>query len=295
MALSFYGAESCLPATSDTQPPQNANEIDWHTSRFATPSTVPSSSGFTDMTFVLVHRIIADSTRILARVDPLDFERKEAILRQTEADIHNYLRDTSNPSYKVVAAFAEVRIASLRLPNRYREAQKATSQPIDPGRHQCVPLCHSLISPLTSSRVFIAALELLEAFEYHSKTFASSNWEWIFLTIVPWLALAIVLTSLPNVSKQSEIDRAQWQINLNFQRFSDPENPISGTPMWKLLVQLKEYIQAPPPSQGDGMPRESPTVPAMAFAGDLMLDSQLYPVGAETFLYEDQFMEDLPW
>ncbi|KAH6665041.1 hypothetical protein B0J14DRAFT_241526 [Halenospora varia] len=231
MALSFYGAESCLPATSDAQPPQNANEIDWRTSRFATPSTVPSSSGFTDMTFTLAHRAIADTTRSLARVHPLDFERKEAILREIEADLHNnYLLDTGNPSYRVAAAFAEVRIASLRLSNRHRQTQKATPQPLDLGRHQ----------------VFIAAIELLEAFEYHSKTFASNNWEWIFSTIIPWLALAIVLTSLPRATQQSDIDRAQWQINVNFQRFSDPKMPVSGTPMWKLLVQLRENIQGSP-------------------------------------------------
>jgi hypothetical protein len=118
MALSFYGAESCLPTTSDARPPQNANDLEWHASRFANPSSVPSSSGFTDMAFALVHRIIADATRLLARVDPPEFEKKEAILHQTEADLkNNYLLDTANLSHKVVAAFAEVRIASLRLSN----------------------------------------------------------------------------------------------------------------------------------------------------------------------------------
>jgi hypothetical protein len=137
MALTFYGAESCLPATSDAQPPQNANEIDWHTSRFANPSSVPSGSGITDMTFTLVHLIIADTTRVLARVNPLDFEKKETILRQTEADLHNgYLRDTADPSNKIIAAFAEVRIANLRLSNQHRQIQKATTQPLDPGRYQ---------------------------------------------------------------------------------------------------------------------------------------------------------------
>lgn len=137
MALSFYGAESCLPVTSDAEPPQNANEIEWRTSRFATPSSVPSSSGFTDMTFVLVHRVIADTTRTLARVHPLDFERKEAILYQTETDLQdNYLHNTGDPSYRVVAAFVEVRIANLRLSNNYRQTQKGTTQPQDPGRHK---------------------------------------------------------------------------------------------------------------------------------------------------------------
>jgi hypothetical protein len=139
MALSFYGTETCLPAVSDSRPPQNANDLDWHASRFANPSSVPSSSGFTDMTFVLVHRIIADAIRALVDVDPLDFEKKEAILRHTETDLqNNYLRNTSHSSHKVVvAAYAEVRIASLRLSNRHRQASKVASPAPEPsGRHQ---------------------------------------------------------------------------------------------------------------------------------------------------------------
>jgi hypothetical protein len=89
------------------------------------------------MAFALVHRIIADATRLLARVDPPEFEKKEAILHQTEADLkNNYLLDTANLSHKVVAAFAEVRIASLRLSNRHCQIQKAASQPSDLARHQ---------------------------------------------------------------------------------------------------------------------------------------------------------------
>jgi hypothetical protein len=89
------------------------------------------------MTFALAHRVIADITRLLARVDPLEFEKKEAILRQTEDDLrNNYLLDTANPSHKIVAAFAEVRIASLRLSHRHRQIQKAASQPSDPARYQ---------------------------------------------------------------------------------------------------------------------------------------------------------------
>jgi hypothetical protein len=72
--------------------------------------------------------------------------------------------------------------------------------------------------------------------------------------------------------------------------------------MWKLLVQLRENMEASPsqspPSQGDMIPASSQplqNVTDMAFAGDLMLDSELYPAGAESFLYEDQFMQDLPW
>ena len=137
MALSFYGAESCLPATSDAQAPQNANETDWRTSHFTTLSTVPSRSGFTDMTFALVHRAIADTTRDLARVHPLDFEKKDTILRQLEADLQTkYFYDTDNPLHLVAAAFAEVRISGLRLSNHHRQTQKEILQPLDSARHQ---------------------------------------------------------------------------------------------------------------------------------------------------------------
>jgi len=37
------------------------------------------------------------------------------------------------------------------------------------------------------------------------------------------------------------------------------------------------------------------TATTMAFTTDLMLGSELYPAGTESFLYEDQFMQDLPW
>jgi hypothetical protein len=139
MALSSYGTESCLPATSDARPPQNANDLDWHASRFAKPSSVPSSTGFTDMTFTLVHRVIANTTRALAIIDPQEFEKKETILRQTEADLRdNYLNqiDRNIPSHNVVAAFAEVKIATLRLSNQHRQAQKISSQLSSPERNQ---------------------------------------------------------------------------------------------------------------------------------------------------------------
>lgn len=139
MAQSFYGTESSLPATSDARPPQNANDVDWHASRFAKPSSVPSSTGFADMTFALVHRVIADTTRALARVEALEFEKKEIILRQTEADLRdNHLHniDRNIPLHNAVAAFAETKIATLRLSNRHRQTQKSSSEPSSPERQQ---------------------------------------------------------------------------------------------------------------------------------------------------------------
>lgn len=137
MALSYYGAESCLPASSDAQPPQNTDEVDWRTSRFAPPSTVPLSSGHTDMTFVLVHRVISNGTRSVAHIHPLEFEQKEAVLRQTETLLQNeFLHNTDNPSPHVVAAFAEIRIASLRLSYRHRQTLKGPPLSQNPARHQ---------------------------------------------------------------------------------------------------------------------------------------------------------------
>jgi hypothetical protein len=307
MALSFYGAESCLSATSDSRPPQNANDLDWHTSRFAKPSSVPSSTSFTDMTFALVHRVIADTTRILARIDPLEFEKKETILRQTETALRvNYLHsiDKNIPSHNVVVAFAEIRIESLRLSNRHRQSQKISPEPSSPEKQQLV-LTDKSCDNSDLNRVFIAAIELLEAFEYHSKTFASYNWEWAFETIVPWLAIAIVLTELPHATRPSDIDRAQRQIDLNFRRFSDLSKPVSCTSMWKLLVQLRQHMQeqpssSPPSQRGDSIAVPPPQQTAtMDFTDDLMLDFGVSAPGSESLVYEDQFMpqdmQDLPW
>lgn len=146
---------------------------------------------------------------------------------------------------------------------------------------------------------------MLEAFEYHSKTFAPYNWDWLFETVVPWLAIAIVLTGLPRATRPSDIDRATRQIDVNFQRFSDPAKPVSGTPMWKLLVQLRQQMQEQPgasPSSQRSLSvatRPPQQAAAMAFTDDLMLDFGVSAPGTESMMYEDQFMlqdmQDLPW
>jgi len=111
-----------------------------------------------------------------------------------------------------------------------------------------------------------------------------------------------VLTSLPCATQQSDIDRAQWQIKLNFERFSDPEMPVSRTPMWTLLLKLRENIQESP-AQSLEIQGNMPTAPTMisqnlatmAFTGGLMSESDLYSLDSESYMYEDQFMQDLPW
>jgi hypothetical protein len=90
---------------------------------------------------------------------------------------------------------------------------------------------------------FWHAVELLEAFEYHSTTFADLNWDWIFRDIVPWPAIAIVLTQLHHSIRATEINRARKQVDIVFRKFGDPESEVSRTPMWQLIVQLKEYAE----------------------------------------------------
>ena len=131
LALSSYGAESCLPSTSDAQPPKNANDSEWYASRFAKPASIPPDiRGFKETTFVLARREIAGLTVQLSQLDPQDFVAKERILRQTKISLdEKYLNeiDRSNPSQTVVAALVEVSLSSLRLNLRHRRTMLGTS------------------------------------------------------------------------------------------------------------------------------------------------------------------------
>ena len=158
-------------------------------------------------------------------------------------------------------------------------------------------------------RVFLDALKLLEAYQYHSATFAPFNWEWIFETTVPWLATAIVLTELPEGTEQSEKDRAQLQIENIFQRFSDPSAPVSSTPMWKLLVQLRQHMQYVPGQHNapvtsvigsnGPLPASKAGPSTLEFMDDLMLDFGNSEAGLEGIVYNNQLMfqdaKGFPW
>lgn len=138
-AITCYGAESCLPASSDARPPRNANDRDWHASRFAKPSSVPPNVlGITDTTFVIVHRDIANATRLLTRIDSSELDEKCQILRETEASVSEYLAgvDATNPSHTVIAAVVEVKLSTLRLSVRHRKAENEKASPSDPQRQQ---------------------------------------------------------------------------------------------------------------------------------------------------------------
>lgn len=126
LALSSYGAESSLPA-SDSLPPINANDGDWHASRFAKPSSLPPETfAFKDLTFVLVHRQLAELTRQISKLDATDLNGKKNLIAKLEAGLkETYLKnvDQSNPSQTVIVAFVEVKLSCLRLSIRYQQAK----------------------------------------------------------------------------------------------------------------------------------------------------------------------------
>lgn len=132
LALNSYGVESCLPPAADSRPPRNANDGEWHTTRFAKPSSIPpDATGFRDMTFVLVNREIADLTRHLSTLETSDLKNKDSLIRQTEISLNEkYLKDIdrSNPSQTIVAAFSEVKLSSLRLTIRHQQSKFAKQE-----------------------------------------------------------------------------------------------------------------------------------------------------------------------
>jgi hypothetical protein len=131
VAISSYGAESCLPATSDSKPPQNANDGDWHASRFAKPSSVPMNlTGFKEMSCVLAQREISDTIRTLSKLESDDFITKERTITQTEAIIKaKYFQsvERDSPTYAVALALVEMKIANMRLLVLYRTAESEKS------------------------------------------------------------------------------------------------------------------------------------------------------------------------
>jgi len=122
--LCSYGHESSLPA-SDTQPPINANDAEWQASRFAKSSELPKETfGVKDMTFVLVHRQLADFTRGVSKRDMKDFRGKEELIGGMEERLKNtYLcgLERSDVKQSVIIAFVEVKLSILRLSIRYQQ------------------------------------------------------------------------------------------------------------------------------------------------------------------------------
>jgi hypothetical protein len=158
----------------------------------------------------------------------------------------------------------------------------------------------------------MAAVELLEAYEYHSTTFAPMDWDWVFQTKVPWLAIAIVLTQLPHARRKPEINRARKQIDIAFERYGDLEMPLSSTPLWQLLVQLRQRgeNQWDQRERGNisgesslmretGASEELPVALNQVLADDMMLDFGVIAPQHGPMMYDDALdmldMDNMPW
>lgn len=152
------------------------------------------------------------------------------------------------------------------------------------------------------------ALDLLEAFEYHRSTFAHLNWDWVFESIIPWLAIAIAIICSPKSTRQADINRAQEQIEIQFRRHSNPPRPVSSSPMWRLLTELRQQTPnpwSPDNSLGSSSAAQAGTliVPLpgseIAFDSDVLLDIDPSQPQFDALMYDDQFgmpeVEDLPW
>lgn len=162
--------------------------------------------------------------------------------------------------------------------------------------------------------MFVAAIELLEAYDYHISTFSPMNWGWVFEITVPWLAIAIVLTYTPKLTRQPDIDRAQKQIEIAFRRYETPERSIGTSPLWQLLVDLRLKVDASWSREHQGRNCISPNIqlteanragaafssdPNLRFTDDLMLDLANFAPQSDRVMYDDSlFMQDaseLPW
>jgi hypothetical protein len=129
------------------------------------------------------------------------------------------------------------------------------------------------------------------------------NWEWVFSNTIPWHALAIVSTEVSKTEEQLVAERAQLQLDSYFQRFSAA--PVSRTPMWRMLVRLREYMQEDvspvhdSPNSHGILPTSSVESAAMMFADDLMLDFGSGGLSAADGDWNDQVAmqdaQDFPW
>lgn len=266
------------------------------------------------MTFVIVRREISELVLSLSRIDPQDLQAKWELLSQTKISLdEKYLQkiDRGDPWQTAVAALIEINLSSSRLALQHRRSRNANKSSRETEKQKLGFPGNEIGFELTPDRAFIAAVELLEAIEYHSLTLAPLNWEWIFQSVVPWLATAIILAQLPHATRRHDINRSQKQIDIIFQRYSDTSSAVATSPMWQLLVTLKQHVPAQwdqePTNQGHFsqssiLPTETNSRPlemeTLMFNDDIMLDfgpsTQLDP-----FMYNDQLafpeVQDLPW
>jgi hypothetical protein len=107
--------------------------------------------------------------------------------------------------------------------------------------------------------------------------------------MIPWLAIAIVLTEIPHATQQSDKTRASKQINQMFTVFSNPSMPVAKTQMWNVLVQLLQNMENShlEPNLNTVIAKDNPPVDSM-FSDDLMLDLE-----SATAEYNDLLLQDI--
>jgi len=109
---------------------------------------------------------------------------------------------------------------------------------------------------------------------------------------MPCAIVITYLSSNPSLD-QGAIDRAQKQLDIVWERFSDPSDPVTTTPMWNLLMGLK-HSQTEPSSSVSRVPQYVPRFPV--FAEDLMDFNQSQGqanVIVNQVMYDEY--EDMPW
>lgn len=120
----------------------------------------------------------------------------------------------------------------------------------------------------------------------------------MFQTRVPWLAISVLLTELPRTDRQADVERGQRLIASNFARYSDPSKPVSNTPMWNLLVELREHMQDSPNQTPAAVEYSTIGTNRMPLTDDLMLDFGDQQA-LDAMIYNDQLIlqdsQDLPW
>lgn len=146
---------------------------------------------------------------------------------------------------------------------------------------------------------FTAALDLLEALEYHRHTFAPRNWDWIFGVEISWLALAILLTYNTIGIREIDTHRAERLLQINFERYSN--DPVSATPMWHLMTKLRDRAHLRCGPNKNGVPTKglelSMNQSNQAMSGDeWMLDQpDLNDFMSYNDLLVERNLQDMAW
>lgn len=126
LAVRSYGADPNLSSPSDTAPPSNVDDGKWCPSQYAGPRCVPTSMDrFTDMTFALVHRQLADLSCQMAKTSAVSSADRGRLISEAEDRLNQmYFRhmDRSQPTQAVVFAFSEERFLQQRLLLRHEQA-----------------------------------------------------------------------------------------------------------------------------------------------------------------------------